>query len=118
MDRYYTLLASDVEQLSDLTDRFKDLERARMYQRRSVPVQRRRLGVDQMTLHSAALKFGSQQKSCRSRTNYEHRNPAGGRLEILPLRPSCGIIPKIHRVPLAIIWQPRSQLTRFDLFRK
>jgi hypothetical protein len=102
VDRYHALLATNVEQLFDLTDRFEDLERARVYHRRPVPVQRRRLGVDQMTLHSAAVKLGCQQKTGRSGTNYEYRNALGGRLEILPLRRPRGTIHKIHRVPPAI----------------
>ena len=72
MDFDDALPASGSEKLFHQAQSLEDLQRARMNDGRSIPVERRRLGIDQVTGHSSAAQLGGEEQPGGAGSNDEH----------------------------------------------
>ena len=102
MDLDDSLSAADVEKLIDQPNRFEYLEGAGMNHRGAVPVEGRGPSVNHMTLHAAAMKLRSQEKSSGTGTDHKHGNPLGSGVEIVRPRQTFGMIGEIRHGALYI----------------
>ena len=68
----HALLDARGEQRLEEPQGLEDLERARMHDRRPVPVQRRRMGVDDAALDPAATKLRRQEQPGRACAHHEN----------------------------------------------
>jgi hypothetical protein len=91
-----SLSAPGVEKSIDETQRLENLERARMYHRRSVPVEWRWSGIDQMTRHTAPLQLRSEEQPRRPGPDDEHGGIAVYPLWIAGLRHRLGTVAGIR----------------------
>ena len=66
------LSASGSEKLFGQSQRLEYLQRTRVNDGRSIPVERPRLGIDQMTWHPSAAQLGSEQQAGWARADYQH----------------------------------------------
>jgi hypothetical protein len=73
VDLYGSLSCPSIEEPTDESQRFENLERARMHHRGAVPMEWPRPGINQMAWNTAALKLRSKEQPRRSRTDHEHR---------------------------------------------
>src|SRR6185437_14679675 len=89
------------EKFFDEPHRLENLEREGMNDGGAIPVERRGLSVNQMTLHAAAVKLRCKEQASRAGTDDEYGNLAGCNVRIVLLRQSVGMVGGIcHRGPL------------------
>jgi hypothetical protein len=72
MDFDRALSASGSEELIDQPQGLEDLQGARVNDGRSVPVERRRLGIDYVAGHSSAAQLGGEQQAGGAGSDDEH----------------------------------------------
>jgi hypothetical protein len=63
MDSHHALPASGNEKFFDPAQGLEDLQGARVNDRRSIPVERRGLGVDHVTGHPSAAEVGGEEQA-------------------------------------------------------